>query len=721
MKKINSIFKRNEKGSMLLTVVSVLSILTIFVMATLTVVAAAQRNTFNNYQEQQAYYTARSGIDSMLAYLSDSSDAVKNAQVTALLAQIPNSGDSIISNTVEIDGMGTYQVTVRNNGTSLSITSESQFGNAISSETVYLTRDTVAGIVPFSKSVEAVGGLSGAGAKLNVLGDVMSNSIINNYEFTNTVKVTGAIMHLGDMSFKSSGTTVDLTGIIDTTDLKGKTITTGNDLKIPNDMTITSSMEKLNNNLGSYLNVGGELDVVAAITIGSPPTGSPPTLIYRDVDVYCGLAKFTGSSYMQYGNFYTYSNIVKSTLLTGDVSFDNTDVTINGSMYVQGNLSFYNGKIIKISGDLVVGGILDIQGCKVTVGGNVIVNGLIKTPVGSGKITDGTGAYKDETSGTLSGSNPIPFPIPASTGTTNRAFQPKIKDAKEIFNYTVTASSLIQKLQPEITNAKNTVILRNSYNPAIGIVNSCDISKLKFGNVDGITISEIIINCSTTDIFIYMPDGFNIGDAVDGREIIINNTSDDADPHFVYFIGDQEGATYTFNKISVLSGSIISGGVLSEGTRDAIAANKIINLSDVDNPDPNWYSPKKSKTYFVFPNQSKVTLEGSLLEGGLFGIEIDRDPATGIIDGFAGATLEIKSVGSLKKIKFSSNGVDQNPSLDPSDLYKTVYIGAGMFYKVSGDDGASIAYKQPFPNEIFENPPIGIGGVSYKVDHYSRF
>ncbi|MBP0965926.1 MAG: hypothetical protein J5999_11655 [Oscillospiraceae bacterium] len=58
--------RRQTKGIVLFTVVAIMLFLLIMVMSTLSVVSSAQRRTYTKFKENQAYFTARSGIASFL-------------------------------------------------------------------------------------------------------------------------------------------------------------------------------------------------------------------------------------------------------------------------------------------------------------------------------------------------------------------------------------------------------------------------------------------------------------------------------------------------------------------------------------------------------------------------------------------------------------------------------------------------------------------------------
>ena len=62
---------RKLKGSVLLTVVSVMALLIIFMASTLTLAAAANNRAHANYSDSQAEYTARAAIEGFTQALED--------------------------------------------------------------------------------------------------------------------------------------------------------------------------------------------------------------------------------------------------------------------------------------------------------------------------------------------------------------------------------------------------------------------------------------------------------------------------------------------------------------------------------------------------------------------------------------------------------------------------------------------------------------------------
>ena len=73
--------KKRAAGSVLFTVVAVLMIMIVFLVGTLAIASSANKRSHNSYSTTQAQYTARTGIDSVIAAVitnSDIADAVDN-------------------------------------------------------------------------------------------------------------------------------------------------------------------------------------------------------------------------------------------------------------------------------------------------------------------------------------------------------------------------------------------------------------------------------------------------------------------------------------------------------------------------------------------------------------------------------------------------------------------------------------------------------------------
>ena len=63
MAKISTDKKKSLRGVVLIMVVTVMFVLIIMLLATLSVVSTAQNRYYTKYEENQAYYTARSALD----------------------------------------------------------------------------------------------------------------------------------------------------------------------------------------------------------------------------------------------------------------------------------------------------------------------------------------------------------------------------------------------------------------------------------------------------------------------------------------------------------------------------------------------------------------------------------------------------------------------------------------------------------------------------------
>lgn len=109
--------RKTVKGAVLFTVVGVMSVLLIFLLATLSVVMAVQKRTASDYSSSQSYYTARSALDSVKEALSGKtteSNALAKAiyawkgpvgsQKAVSLTGFPASMGQITALTIEVTG-----------------------------------------------------------------------------------------------------------------------------------------------------------------------------------------------------------------------------------------------------------------------------------------------------------------------------------------------------------------------------------------------------------------------------------------------------------------------------------------------------------------------------------------------------------------------------------------------------------------------------------------
>lgn len=69
---------KRTKGVVLFTVVAIMFMLLIMIMATLAVVSSANRRTYTKFKENQAYFTARSGIETFMDAVSNMTDGGTN-------------------------------------------------------------------------------------------------------------------------------------------------------------------------------------------------------------------------------------------------------------------------------------------------------------------------------------------------------------------------------------------------------------------------------------------------------------------------------------------------------------------------------------------------------------------------------------------------------------------------------------------------------------------
>ncbi|MEG0615902.1 MAG: hypothetical protein RR540_09120, partial [Oscillospiraceae bacterium] len=80
-------YKQNKKGTVLFTVISIMLLMMVMVMATFTVVMAAQKKALNNFTDSQSYVTAKSVIDTYISCLSDKSEPAYNPMREQLIGK----------------------------------------------------------------------------------------------------------------------------------------------------------------------------------------------------------------------------------------------------------------------------------------------------------------------------------------------------------------------------------------------------------------------------------------------------------------------------------------------------------------------------------------------------------------------------------------------------------------------------------------------------------
>ena len=98
--------KRSFKGAVLLTVVSVMSLLIVFLTGTLVLATAANNRAQKSYSSSQANYTARAAIDGILAAIGQDEDFAQS--VGSVSATNPSLTVDVQMDS-SINGMGNVQ------------------------------------------------------------------------------------------------------------------------------------------------------------------------------------------------------------------------------------------------------------------------------------------------------------------------------------------------------------------------------------------------------------------------------------------------------------------------------------------------------------------------------------------------------------------------------------------------------------------------------------
>lgn len=213
---------RRVKGSVLFTVVSVMSLLIIFLMGTLVLATSANKRAYKSYSSSQTQYTARAAVDSILAAVGDSS--ADGRALASAIRSLDNVTDAPINVTVNMGGNGIGRVTDAKIALidkeypiydsvdqewvkckRYSITAEVELGNETTTVTSYVLCDAPTGSGGgggggFTTS----GGVAGAGNHTSAVGGTyiaLGNAATKQYIGTNPV--TGAGFTLEDKLYLS--------------------------------------------------------------------------------------------------------------------------------------------------------------------------------------------------------------------------------------------------------------------------------------------------------------------------------------------------------------------------------------------------------------------------------------------------------------------------------------------------------------------------------------
>lgn len=416
--------KRQLKGSVLFTVVSVMSLLIIFLMATLVLATSAGKRAHKSYSTSQTQYTARTAVDSVFQAIgasqdfADAIDALSASNkgplnVEVQIADTPSMG-RIESCTVTWEGSQSFYNEDKKEWQVkdlLKITANVSLGGQTTTGSSYILKDppqhttqngggagfVTAGSAATANHTSAFGGTyfnireyvnpdDPATAYATLPYDFTTKNYLTNDNFTlrngqiieSEFVVNGNLnmSTTGIVTFPAPGTGTVIWGdLIYESNGAGLVFTAYN---IDNDMDIDYTDIP-------YLYVDGHLKSSLSSTFGN---GSFPMNIFCDTmeilnssevyaDIYC-MAEGKTSTIEGNGNATLYewtSSVINKTVQEnayghsfsniyskGNLEIDsNKKQVINGDLRVQGNLTISGQGEVVVTGDVVVGGTLTIN------------------------------------------------------------------------------------------------------------------------------------------------------------------------------------------------------------------------------------------------------------------------------------------------------------------------------------------------------------------------
>lgn len=383
---------KRTKGVVLFTVVAIMFMLLIMIMATLAVVSSANRRTYTKFKENQAYFTARSGLESVTTslwnYTYDSGNRddwhsyTDNSLYKSFLSMMYDTSDPtnlqrstnyIVTGNLTIDELeansNVAKITVEFPQPEKNVGGSSQVVNGdlaylYGECTVYIqkTSTKTAKIISHSKLGDCESTVVLYIGPNKETPDVFKNAVTS---FAGTSSdnmqifggTSGAIGNdpadpLIDLSYTNSSTTIRGDGYynanvrMDNSKLSpGENgMVVAGDLELRNNAGITITVDE------STLYVGGKFSSNSGPVIGS---------VDNKITLYCDTFDMSNPNFELYGDLYIYDDSNAGATIkgkihgnvyymgTGNIHFENT--TITGNLYTGGSITHNNGLTVGAS------------------------------------------------------------------------------------------------------------------------------------------------------------------------------------------------------------------------------------------------------------------------------------------------------------------------------------------------------------------------------------
>lgn len=394
--------KKNQKGSVLLTVICFTTVCMLLASTALSLANYSSKVSNNNIRSTQAEITAQNYLQEYINSFAGNYDDL------ASLAGTSESSPSIVNVSMQdsagntISDAGTCQIKIYKSGSGVVVKSEATYaGETEVASAFFEVNSTSTSLTP--TSILTSDGINTNNVATPMNGDIhIENSdmskvttfsqdatFYSNIYIQNNVKITNNC-HFND-TIKKKALTLSSKGYIyfpensSGTDFKtniGKTDNSGNNsfagAAYPSPSGLSNTDGFINTDKKIILgkaNIGESGKPIDIYSYGAYIGAVPKTLLtsndnkadYDDIDGVFNEVGTINDGLSFYGNLYCYTGAASGSYQNGSLVLNkNNTTTINGDVYVEGNIYLVNGTL-KITGNLYCGGkVYDDEGKEVT-------------------------------------------------------------------------------------------------------------------------------------------------------------------------------------------------------------------------------------------------------------------------------------------------------------------------------------------------------------------
>lgn len=730
----------NNEGSILLTVIAIMTFATILTVGAMSFVQQANKKTFKNVNTKQAYYTASGCLETFVETVMTDEN-----QWTQFESIASTGGESQL---VDLGAMGTCTIKVEKPASGMiKVTSTAEVNGFTERVVCHLKAQTTPGESTFENAIELAGDSNAGYNNINVIGD-MAGSKENQdmvYYYQNDSHMYGKYFQYGSLVVNTK------LFFHESISGKGVSLTASKYLMFgQNEVGITSNIKKEDNSVSNFINAGNTLIISSKMNIGETSVEDPVTYIRpSDVDVFAGGIVFALQSagnnlspsttalnaelattsmpapgspsdgYVQYGNIYCYDN---GTVMHGDFVVDGggyNNITINGNVFVEGDLYCAKATNFKVNGNLYVLG--EIIGSP-TVENGKIYNTILNTANPLNSLFESLDKSTFDSFKTLRGSTPAteyegtrfvyyPEDLLISTDANISTISSKYKNLvanvatkKTLEDYKPTGTD-----KPKYDGVEFDIIVTGDC-----YITQSDMWNDKYKNI------LILVTDSSKDIVIVFENGCNIGN---DRNIVVKNEtkihedSKTEKPSFCYFTVDtytidaklsyelnDDGSVktashtgFTLNSsLKISKGNIFDfdtwknclSSIPINGTN---GGTKAFNITDKEIIDSNVYSPVCNYIVYLFTQDTIVNIENdAIIEGTIYAKEASINMNQGknikLCTKVGGTTVDkqVCLLGTIMAKSFTASNTTYVVYYKPSSKSDLKNLGIPSGSKISG-------------------------------------